>query len=173
VANAETSIDVSGAHRARAKPAPRDSNGFLCAQAQRLCASYRHWTGRRLLDADVPAEEVGRALYDAPMVVAAHGTGADPLFNYANCMALALWECTWQAFTAMPSRLSAEPLVQAERRRFLARVAAHGFIEDYAGVRISTRGRRFRIRAATVWNVVDARGALHGQAVVFRHWEFL
>jgi hypothetical protein len=91
----------------------------------------------------------------------------------------------------MPSRRSAEPLAQTERAQLLARVSAHGFIDDYSGIRISARGRRFRIDRATVWNVVDAAGvyrfqdkiegagtgmsrlALHGQAVMFRDWHYL
>jgi hypothetical protein len=105
--------------------------------------------------------------------VASHGTEADPIFNYGNRMALTLWETTWEAFTAMPSRLSAEPMAQEERRAFLTRVSAHGFIDDYSGIRISTRGRRFRIRRATVWNIIDVRGNYRGQAVVFREWEYL
>ncbi len=173
VTKAHTSVDLRHRQPPAARPAPGAHNGFLRAQAGQLCASYRRWTGRDLLAAEVPAEELGRVLYEAPLVVAAHDTQADPVFNYANRLALTLWESTWEAFTAMPSRLSAEPVAQAERRRFLARVTAHGFIDDYAGIRISTRGRRFRIRGATVWNVVDARGEYRGQAVVFRHWEYL
>jgi hypothetical protein len=88
-------------------------------------------------------------------------------------MALALWETSWQAFTAMPSRLSAEPMAQEERRAFLARVSTNGFIDDYSGIRVSTQGRRFRIKRATVWNLVDASGDNIGQAVMFREWQYL
>ena len=63
----------------------------------------------------------------------------------------------------------AEPLVQAERDRLLARVRAHGFIDDYQGVRIAKDGRRFRISSAVVWMVV-VEGATHGQAALFRDW---
>jgi hypothetical protein len=158
---------------AGATPEPAAGNGFLSEHVSLLAESYRHWTGRVLI-ADV-ADPVHRArqLYHAPWVVASHGTEADPIFNYGNRMALTLWETTWEAFTAMPSRLSAEPMAQEERRAFLARVSAHGFIDDYSGIRISTRGRRFRIRRATVWNIIDVRGNYRGQAVVFHEWEYL
>jgi hypothetical protein len=45
-----------------------------------------------------------------------------------------------------------------------------GFVDDYAGVRISRTGKRFRIEQAIVWNVVDAEGKDHGQAATFAHW---
>jgi hypothetical protein len=156
-----------------ALPEPAAGNGFLSEHVRLLAESYRRWTGRALIaEAVDPAQQV-RRLYHAPWVVASHGTETDPIFNYGNRMALTLWETTWDAFTAMPSRLSAEPMAQAERRAFLDRVSAHGFIDDYSGIRISTRGRRFRIKRATVWNVADVRGSHRGQAVVFREWEYL
>lgn len=153
-------------------PEPQPANTFLREHAELLCASYRHWTGRDLL-AGVGSSDVGRALYEAPFVVASHGTGPDPVFNYGNRKALELWETDWPTFTAMPSRLSAEPVEQTERSRFMAQVSALGFVDDYSGIRISTRGRRFLIRRATVWNVVDGRGEYRGQAVMFVDWEFL
>jgi len=65
----------------------------------------------------------------------------------------------------------AEPINQAERARLLARVRDQGFIDDYAGVRISRTGRRFRIRDAIVWNLMTDSGAYCGQAARFEHWE--
>ncbi len=73
----------------------------------------------------------------------------------------------------MPSRLSAEPMEREQRARLLEQVKRHGFIDTYSGIRISATGRRFRIRSATVWNVIDVHGAPAGQAVMFRDWEYL
>lgn len=154
-------------------PAPDEGNGFLADHAALLIASYRHWTGRDLVDPGLSAAGQARALYEAPFVAASHGAEPDPAFNYGNRAALALFESTWDAFTSLPSRLSAEPVARAERERLLARVHAHGYIDDYGGVRVSTRGRRFRIARATVWSVIDANGAPRGQAVMFREWEYL
>jgi hypothetical protein len=153
--------------------APQENNDYLTVHARQLIESYHHWTGRDLVDPNLSPFEQARALYEAPFVTASHGTEADPVFNYANRAALALFETTWADFISMPSRLSAEPVAREERAKLLARVNQHGFIDDYSGVRISTSGRRFRIRRATVWNVIDARGAPGGQAVVFRDWEYL
>jgi len=162
-----------GARRDDGMEAPQKNNDYLSVHARQLIESYRRWTGRDLVDPELSPVEQARALYEAPFVTASHGTEADPVFNYANRAALTLFETTWADFTSMPSRLSAEPVAREERSQLLARVNQHGFIDDYSGTRISTSGRRFRIRRATVWNVVDARGAPGGQAVVFRDWEYL
>lgn len=134
-----------------------------------LVSSYRKWTGRDLVTG-ATAEARARNLWTAPFVVVAHGTEAEPIFCYGNAAALARFEMTWDEFTALPSRRSAEPVNQAERAALLARVTAHGYIDDYAGVRIAKSGRRFRIENATVWNVVDAAGVYQGQAATFSQW---
>lgn len=59
------------------------------------------------------------------------------------------------------------------REQLLAEVAGKGYARSYSGVRISARGRRFRIENATVWNLVDAGGRRHGQAATFPEWTFL
>lgn len=96
-----------------------------------------------------------------------HGTEPDPVLNYGNRRALGLWETDWIDFTNTRSRLTAEPVHRDERARLLERTARDGFVDDYAGVRISKRGRRFRIEQAVVWNLVDAVGRRLGQAAAF------
>ncbi len=114
-----------------------------------------------------------RALWEAPAAIVAHGIEADPLFFFGNRAALARFETDAAAFTGMPSRLSAEAPLREERQALLDRVSRDGFIDDYAGVRISARGRRFRIMHAVVWNLVDGGGAVHGQAATFERWSEL
>jgi hypothetical protein len=92
------------------------------------------------------------------------------VFFFGNRVALELFEMDFAAFIALPSRLSAEPLLRNERKRLLARVAADGIISDYSGVRVSSTGRRFRIERATVWNLIDSQGVRHGQAALFDRW---
>lgn len=92
------------------------------------------------------------------------------MLNYGNRRALELWEADWPTFTSMPSRLTAEPIRREGRAAMLARVTANGFIDDYAGIRISTKGTRFKIHRATVWSVRDESGIRRGQAVVFSDW---
>lgn len=115
--------------------------------------------------------EAVRKLDQAPFAVVSHGTEPDPVFNYGNRVALQLFEMSWEAFTALPSRLSAEPLLQSERERLLQRVAQNGYIDDYTGIRISASGKRFLIRNATVWNLLDEAGQPCGQAALLRDWE--
>lgn len=122
----------------------------------------------RLLGRPLVAEgDVAQALWQAPFVVLAHGTGDDPVFFFGNRAALAAFETDWESLTRMPSRLSAEAPLREERQALLDRVSAEGFIDDYAGIRISATGRRFAIAGAVVWNLVDAAGTRHGQAAMF------
>ncbi|MCI5166336.1 MAG: MEKHLA domain-containing protein [Candidatus Electrothrix sp. GM3_4] len=72
-----------------------------------------------------------------------------------------------------PSRYTAETPDREERAQLLAQVATDGFIDDYAGVRVSKHGRRFRIEQAVVWNFADETGSFCGQAAMFESWTFL
>ncbi len=142
------------------------------ALARLIVDSHRRVVGRPLLARDADSDSaLWDALWRAPQAVVAHGTQADPVFQYGNRMALALFELDFAAFTALPSRYSAEPLAREERAALLARVTRFGFIDDYAGIRISSTGRRFRIAKATVWNLIDVEGIYRGQAATFSEWE--
>ncbi|HEV2694828.1 MAG TPA: MEKHLA domain-containing protein [Verrucomicrobiae bacterium] len=155
---------------------PSWKNPSLIAHAQTLARSLKHWTGRELLPGFAPGgspEEFARKLFHAPFVQVSHGTETDPVLNYGNATALALWEMSWDELTRTPSRLTAEAPNREERARLLAAVTANGFIDDYSGIRISKTGRRFRIAQATVWNLIDEGGFCCGQAAMFSHWEFL
>lgn len=156
-------------HNAESIPATT----YLAEHGRRLCQSFRHLLGEDLIDPALSPMAVAQALYDAPFVLVSHGTEADPIFNYANRTAQRLFEFSWQEFTALPSRLSAELPNRAERARLLAEVTQQGYIRDYAGVRIAKSGRRFYIQNAIVWNVTDDAGTPYGQAAMFRQWQYL
>ena len=111
------------------------------------------------------------ALWHAPPVIVAHDTAPDPVFFFGNARALELFEMSFADFTRLPSRHSAEPMLQADRAKLLETVNRVGFIEDYAGVRISSTGKRFRISKAIVWNLIAEDGSKHGQAAAFSDWE--
>src|SRR3569623_537568 len=128
-----------------------------------IAESLSRLTGRKLA---ASSEE----LWMLPAVGVAHGTEADPEFFYGNRAALTLFEFPAREFVALPSRLSAEADEQEARADLMARVARDNFIADYSGVRVSASGRRFRIEGATVWNLLDADGALCGQAAAFARW---
>ena len=144
---------------------------FLFEHVALLRGSYRHWTGKALLEGELSPVDAVRALYEAPFAVVSHDAQPDPVFSYGNRQALQLFDMAWDEFTALPSRLSAEPVNQKERYRLLAQVSTRGYSDDYAGIRISKTGRRFMIRAATVWNLIDGEGRYRGQAAVIREWQ--
>jgi hypothetical protein len=148
-------------------------NAPVVTQAEIIARSLRHWTGRELLPGNFPPADLSEKLFHAPFVVVSHGTEADPVLNYGNASALALWEMSWEELTHTPSRLTAEAPNRGERARLLEAVTARGFIDDYSGVRISKSGRRFRIRLATVWNLLTEKGEPCGQAAMFDRWEFI
>jgi hypothetical protein len=164
------------------------------AQVQLIARSLKHWTGRDLCApgekllragsetgaplsaaafAGIPPAEFAEKVFHAPFVLVAHGTEVDPVLNYGNQAALTLWEMSWAEFTSTPSRLTAEAPNREERARLLAEVTAHGFIDNYSGIRVSRTGCRFRILEAMVWNLLDARQNYAGQAARFSRWELL
>ena len=147
--------------------------GFVVAQTQILARSLKHWTGRELLPGISSPAEFAEKIFHAPFALVSHGTEADPVLNYGNRAALALWEMTWEELTRTPSRLTAEAPNREGRARLLDAVTKRGFIDDYSGVRISKSGHRFRIRRATVWNLVSDKGEPCGQAAMFDKWEFI
>lgn len=145
----------------------------LADHGDRLRHSFRRLLGEDLIDPALSGVAAAQALYTAPFVVVSHGIEADPIFNYANRTAQRLFEFSWEEFTALPSRLSAELPNRAERDRLLATVTEQGFIRDYRGVRIAKSGRRFYIQNAIVWNVTDDAGTPYGQAAMFHQWQYL
>jgi len=137
-----------------------------------LVSSFELLTGKNILPLEIEVNNVSRKLFFAPFAVMSHGTETDPVFNYANQCALDLFEMTWENFIKLPSRYSAEMDSQEERDRILQRVSEDGYVDDYAGVRITSKGRRFQITNAIVWNVFD-EGRYFGQAALIRDWAFL
>lgn len=147
--------------------------------AQFLWHSFHDWTGRWLIPdlADawetLSPRERTTALFEHPQPILSHGGQPDPIFNYGNQASLNLWELTWDELLQMPSRLSAETPVQAERASLLQQAAQHGVIENYRGIRISRTGKRFEIRNATIWTVLDSDNQSIGQAATFDQWNYL
>jgi MEKHLA domain len=143
----------------------------VIAYSALLAESYRHWT-RVSLVTPTP-QRPATALYHAPFALVSHGIEPDPVFRYANLAAQALWGIGWDAFTRMPSRLTAEPIAAGERQRLLDEAARTGYVDRYQGVRVTAGGRRFLIKNTILWNVVDQAGSAHGQAAAIKEWEWL
>ena len=146
---------------------------FVIAHTHLLARSFRKWIGRDLLPGLFNPAGLARYVFEAPFVLVSHGTEADPVLNYGNAAALALWEMSWEELTRTPSRRTAEAPNREERAKLLEAVTRCGFIDDYSGVRISKSGRRFRISRATVWNLLTEKNEPCGQAAMFDKWEFI
>lgn len=154
----------------RLNPEPNEENGYLCEHIDLLRYSYQTLTGTSLVPSKLNDVEAAKQIFFAPFAVVSHDISSDPIFNYANRTALALFEMSWDEFTVLPSRKSAEIPNREERSRQLEIVKKKGFIGNYSGVRISKHGNRFAIENAVVWNLIDALGNYRGQAATFDTW---
>lgn len=146
---------------------------FLAKQTRLIVSSYACLTGKTLCLENQSDEALVREIFFAPFVIASTGNEADPVLNYGNQKALELWELDWNAFTRTPGRHTAEAMERAAREEFLQKVKKNGYVDDYRGVRISSKGRRFEIQKATVWNLLDSAGDYAGQAVTFGQVRYL
>ena len=138
--------------------------------SQHLLNSFKASTHKDLIDRTSSPEVQAQKLFQAKFVIVSHNTEQDPIFNYGNQAALDLWDFDWTQFTALPSRLSAEPLAQVHRDRLLQAVKAQGYIANYRSVRITRTGKRFWVENATIWMVTDSNGTPIGQAATFSKW---
>lgn len=152
---------------------PSDENCYQVRHAELLLDSYEQLTGRSLILGDFEMEQKARLLFEAPFFVASHDRGQDPVLTYGNETALELFELPWAEFTQTPSRYTAEAPERGERERLLRTVKEQGYIDDYSGIRISKSGKRFEIRNATVWNLLNPAGEPIGQAATFEAWKYL
>lgn len=118
-------------------------------------------------------KELAEALFYANLVVVSHGIQEDPILNYGNQKALDLWAMDWSKFTRTPSRLTAEPINRAERSAMLERAKNKGYIDNYNSIRIASDGRKFYIKQAIIWNLIDVSGNKCGQAATFNKWQEL
>jgi hypothetical protein len=152
---------------------PSEDNGFLKEHSKLLCDSYRNLLGKELITQDSSHETIAKTLFYGTFAIVSHNTEIDPVFNYANLKALELFGFNWDEFTRLPSRLSAEPSHQLERKKLLAEVSQQGYTHGCQGIRVTKSGRRFLIKNAVIWNLIDRDGCYAGQAACFADCEFL
>jgi hypothetical protein len=151
-------------------PSPGAASAAMAGHAEAIAASFQRLAVHALLgeEAAGPPRPLWAALLEHPrMALLSVGTQADPVLNYGNHAALALFEMSWEQLTVTPGRLTAQlEHEREERQRLLDGVTANGFVLTYSGVRVSATGRRFRIRDAAVFNIVE-NGEYKGQAAWF------
>ncbi|MBY3297796.1 MEKHLA domain-containing protein [Rhizobium laguerreae] len=132
-----------------------------------LTGSFKRLLGRPLVEKERGPEW----LYgDAPFVVLAHNTDADPVFVYGNVAAQKLFGYSWSEIRTLKSRLSAGPAERDERQRLLDAVSTKGFIKNYRGLRVTKSGGRFWMEDGIVWQLRDDEGGDYGQAAMFSKW---
>lgn len=151
---------------------PMTGIGASEGHAIMILDSYKKWVGRDFLQL-TGGRSAAEQLFYAPLIVLSHGTEEPPILNYGNEGALSLWRMDWDRFTAMPSSHTAEQVERTEREHFLQAVNDRGYVDNYSGIRISSRGRRFHILDATVWNLTDDQDRNVGQAAAFREYRFI
>lgn len=140
----------------------------IASHLRLLLDSYTRLTGKVLLDAsELDDDALIKELNNAPYALVSHGTEDDPVFNYGNNTALNVFAMSWDEFTTMPSKYSAEAPTREERQQLLSEVKDKGYVSRYHGIRIAKDGRRFPINDVTVWNVIDDEGIYRGQAATY------
>ena len=109
-------------------------------------------------------------LFVLDQVVLCHDGSEDPHFLYANRAALQLFSRNWEQMVGLPSRLSASASQRLSRRAQLELARRQDKLENYSGVRVNSQGRRFQIRGARIWSLIDQERHYRGQAACFSQW---
>ena len=156
---------------------------WLTADKQGLAAvllqSHQRAFSRQLIASAQPGQPgqpkrlLCQNLFACGFPVLAHGTEQDPKLSYANAAALLLWDSHWDGLIGMPSRLTAPDSEQAERSSALGQAKRIDAVQNYRGIRISRKGRRFMINKAQIWTLWDAEERICGQAACFSDWWWL
>ena len=153
---------------------------WLSAEKQELAGvllqSHQRAFSRTLIASAQPSQSkrlLCQNLFACGFPVLAHGAEQDPKLSYANSAALQLWESRWDELIGMPSRLTAPNRERAERSKALGQAKRLDAVQNYRGIRISRKGRRFMINKARIWTLWDAKERVVGQAACFSDWWWL
>ena len=153
---------------------------WLTADKQGLAAvllqSHQRAFSRPLIASAQPGQSkrlLCQSLFACGFPVLAHGTEQDPKLSYAKAAALQLWDTRWNELIGMPSRLTAPNSARGERSNALEQAKRLDAVQNYRGIRISRKGRRFMINKARIWTLWDAEERVCGQAACFSDWWWL
>lgn len=131
--------------------------------------SHERLFGRPLVQAR-GSRLAAQELFVLDRVVLCHDGSSDPVFTYANRAALSLFERPWSGMVGLPSRFSARQRDRRQRQEALELARRQQVLTGYGGERVASSGRRFQIRGARLWNLLDAERRYHGQAACFGDW---
>lgn len=135
-----------------------------------IAASYHHFTGLEIVPdyKSLSDLELAQRIFDADFALVSHNQ--NKIFCFANNSALNLWETNWSNFTKMASTKSApdDDATQNERNNLLNEAFKKGYVDNYQGVRKSTKGNLFEIKNTTLFNVLDEDKNIIGQAALIQ-----
>ncbi|MCP3060359.1 MEKHLA domain-containing protein [Myxococcus sp. K38C18041901] len=103
---------------------------------------------------------------EAPFMVLAQDTQAEPLFFYSNAAASQQFGYSAEELLQMPARLSAPPDGQEHRAALLRVVEERGSMTGYSGIRVAKGGKLFRIRDSELWLIHDAQKNRRGMGAL-------
>ena len=138
-----------------------------------LLDSYEMFVKQDLIERSGDMKTDFEIINNSNFIVVSHNGATDPILNFGNKSALILWELSWEDFTNTPSRKTAELDLREKRQEMLLIAEKNGFFNDYEGIRVSSSGKRFKIKKAVIWNVVNGTGDKIGQAATFSNITFL
>lgn len=148
-----------------ARPAP--ANDWQNAHIARVVEAFARVTGGDLIaEAGLDPAVLGKSVWNGDFALLTHDV--DAILTYGNRFALDLWEMDWETLVRTPSRETAPADDRTARAATMAAVAREGFIRGYTGRRISRTGKLFLIQDATVFTLLDSRGAVFGTGAFFR-----
>ena len=139
---------------------------------QRLLNSLEKLTGENIIKRTTPKEDL-KKIERGEFVLVSHNTAEDPILNYGNPFALKLWELNWEEFTKTPSRNTTEHDLREKRQKMLKITEKQGYFDQYEGIRVSASGKRFKIKNAIIWNVLNESNFKIGQAAFFNEIQYL
>ncbi|MFY1825617.1 MEKHLA domain-containing protein [Myxococcus fulvus] len=139
-----------------------------------LDTSYRRYFGKPLGIGILPphlehASDLTRLAWvhtEAPFMLLAQDTQADPRFCYSNASASQQFGYSAEELLRTPARLSAPPEGREHRAALLRSVEERGSMTGYSGIRVAKDGKQFRIRDSELWLVHDAQGTRRGMGAL-------
>ena len=134
--------------------------------------SFERLTGKTLIKRVNPDKDF-LSIEKGSFVLVSHNSSKNPILNFGNQFALRLWEMNWEEFVKTPSSKTAEVDLREDRSEMLKVVSKYGYFNNYEGIRVSSSGKRFKIKKAIIWNVNDDEGRFLGQAAYFESLEYL
>lgn len=152
---------------------PCSENSYLEHLVNQITNSLKNLADIEIVDFSLNLKEQAQQAFNSDYALLAHKGTHEPIFYYANKTALDLFEMSWDEFTNMPSKYSAEGDDRVKREQLLAEVSAKGYSRNYSGIRVSKTGKRFEIKNVILWNVYDSGKNRIGQAALFSDYNYL